>query len=741
MVVLQPVRVVFIHGLFSSKKVWARFEQLIKSDADLAPFVTISHFQYESPFMRFRPDRRIASIDDIADRLRTYLLAELRDVRPLVLVSHSQGGLIVQRFLARTLQAGRGQDLQRIKRIVMFACPNSGSEFALPTRKLAVLWRHPHEQQLRPFTSEIAETQRIVLRAIIGAKRVSDAECPIPIESYGGLSDKVVPPETINFVIPLTGVVDGDHFSIVRPKRNDTSSYRLLKNALLTMESQLDKELPGETEMGNGYERQPAPVMTSFDETAELRGRVSVAPPVGKRRSKLRGRDDLIASVLSSHGSGKVHILAGLGGCGKTRLALEIADRVLTDGWHVWWVSAVRINSCMREIANQVGAPDAQVERAWRGGGSAIDLVWRYLDQFQGQWLLVFDNADDSQQLGSLDAPVSDGTGWLRQPRGDGMVIVTSRDRNADTWGGWSTVHEVLPLGDDDGALMLTDLLGASGGSFDQARQLSAELGGLPQALYAAATCIKSVVQQNTSTGATQSRSLSDYLDLLRQRFEEPISSQGRDLSETLGLEVIQEVSDLSLDLLARRGLSQARPLLKVFSCLNIAPIPYRIMLNETILAGSPLFVGITAKGCTAILQGLSDLGLVEFHVLSEVDSPELSHVLSLHPAIHGVLREEIDVRRRRDDYYRVNVRMLLSATKSFNPDFAENWIVWHVIAPHAVEICRATMTAGTEPADRSLLVLALDLARLTCRYLIVAGLLAPADRLIEPIIANCGSF
>ena len=136
----------------------------------------------------------------------------------------------------------------------------------------------------------------------------------------------------------------------------------------------------------------------------------------------------------------------------------------------------------MREVANQLGAPESQVEQAWKGTGSGTDLVSRLLNA-AGPWLLILDNADDPQALGSVDGQVRDGTGWLRPPTTDkGMVIVTSRDRNEAVWGAWSTVHPVLPLDVDDGASMLMELTENKGGTLEQARNLAKALGGLPLA-------------------------------------------------------------------------------------------------------------------------------------------------------------------------------------------------------------------------------------------------------------------
>ncbi|HET8662524.1 MAG TPA: alpha/beta fold hydrolase [Micromonosporaceae bacterium] len=222
-----------MHGLFSSAKAWAQLKHLLSTDPELSGFLTIHCFEYDSPLFRLRPDRRIAEIDDIADRLRTYLLAQLRNARSVVLVTHSQGGLVVQRFLARTLSRRQGSELARISQVVMYSCPNSGSDFFLSVRRWALWWRNPQERQLRPFVRAVTETQEAVLRAVVNAPGRTDTECRIPIAAYGGISDRIVPPIVSTWVFPVNGIVEGDHFSVIRPDSRQASSYLVLKAALL----------------------------------------------------------------------------------------------------------------------------------------------------------------------------------------------------------------------------------------------------------------------------------------------------------------------------------------------------------------------------------------------------------------------------------------------------------------------------------------------------------------------------
>ena len=164
-------------------------------------------------------------------------------------------------------------------------------------------------------------------------------------------------------------------------------------------------------------------------------------------------------------------------------------------------------------------------------------------------------------------------------------------------------------------------------GSFPQARELSAELGGLPLALRAAAEYLRSVLDAKVWQGESTIRDFEAYRKAVKQRFESPPGAEDPVMSERLGFALMRKVFDLSLDLLQHRGLPQAGPVLKLFACLNIAPIPYHLLLDENVLAQSPLFTEFTAMQRLTVLEGLADLGLVETTILDKIADPNVAHV------------------------------------------------------------------------------------------------------------------
>lgn len=220
--------VVFVHGFLSSADTWARFLRLVNEDLELAvvPFT----FQYRAPVVSSNPLRRIPNLNAVADSLRTYLSYDLADIPHLALVSHSQGGLVVQRMLAQTLADLDDDLLTRIRLVVMYAYPHAGPGLALSMRRRLSFWRKPLERELRPLHETVIETERTVLSQV-----VHKPERDITVKVYDGESDGVVTPQSARSVFADAGMVPGDHFSIIQPDTPTHRSYTVLKQDLRDM--------------------------------------------------------------------------------------------------------------------------------------------------------------------------------------------------------------------------------------------------------------------------------------------------------------------------------------------------------------------------------------------------------------------------------------------------------------------------------------------------------------------------
>lgn len=242
---------VFIHGILSSPRTWDPLAGLLQEDSDISSSYELLRFGYQSPALNWRLTRRIPDFNTIADSLSTFIEVECASFDRLVLVSHSQGGLVIQRYLAKMIGQSRGLELEKIRRVILFACPNSGSEFFLVTRKVASLWKHAQERELRPLTDAVVEAQRRVLDNVVHADSVAPDRCPIPFAVYAGESDNIVTPTSAKFVFPRAGALPGDHNSILVADSVAHRTFTTLKaNLLLALSEPTAKPRPASESAG-----------------------------------------------------------------------------------------------------------------------------------------------------------------------------------------------------------------------------------------------------------------------------------------------------------------------------------------------------------------------------------------------------------------------------------------------------------------------------------------------------------
>ena len=122
----------------------------------------------------------------------------------------------------------------------------------------------------------------------------------------------------------------------------------------------------------------------------------------------------------ASRPSNRTWVLAGMGGVGKSTIALSIAEAAQKQGWRVWWVTALNsmsITGGMVEILHQLGAPLSVTQAVSEGAPTASARAWQFLNGSHSagrHWLLIFDNADDPAVLAAGSSNPADYTGWLR---------------------------------------------------------------------------------------------------------------------------------------------------------------------------------------------------------------------------------------------------------------------------------------------------------------------------------------
>ena len=232
-------------------------------------------------------------------------------------------------------------------------------------------------------------------------------------------------------------------------------------------------------------------------------GRIPALPMV------FAGRDVLLESLGPAVAGGKGTVLTqtiqGMGGVGKTTLAVALAAAHRHRLDVVWWVRAEQpavLVADLAELAPRVGVAvddDPAV---------TATAVREWLETTGRPWLVIFDNAPDEASLER----------WLPR-RGVGATVLTSRNRNMGRLG------EVVTIGTFPAAVaesFLRDRL-AERNPLAAAEDLSAvleRLVGLPLALEQAAAWVERV----------PNRRFSHYVDLFDSVSGEPFPDGTRPL-------------------------------------------------------------------------------------------------------------------------------------------------------------------------------------------------------------------
>jgi tetratricopeptide (TPR) repeat protein len=220
---------------------------------------------------------------------------------------------------------------------------------------------------------------------------------------------------------------------------------------------------------------------------------------------------ELAAAVVPT---GAVH---GLGGVGKTELALEFAHRFSSDYDITWWMPAEQPTSATAALAALAGRMGVeQVADQSEMVAGLFDLLRQ-----RDRWLLIYDNAERPDRLVGL-----------LPPGGGGKVLVTSR---WPAWGSQATPLRVNVLSREESVAFLAKRTGAD----DQAAldELAELLGNLPLALEEAAAYLE-------ETGA----GLDEYLEFVRERARELFGLDHPPVDEHGDQRRVATVWSLSLD-------------------------------------------------------------------------------------------------------------------------------------------------------------------------------------------------
>ncbi|GAA4630367.1 hypothetical protein GCM10023196_055450 [Actinoallomurus vinaceus] len=379
--------------------------------------------------------------------------------------------------------------------------------------------------------------------------------------------------------------------------------------------------------------------MTASGDRPQVWGRV---PP---RNKDFTGRDDALTQLRQGI-SGVTAVLPtalhGLGGVGKTQIAIEYAHRFKGEYDLVWWIPSdqpLLIASSIARLAPHLDLPKASETSVAEAAEAVIEAL-RKGDPYD-RWLLIFDNAHDPESIMEFI------------PDGPGEVLITSRNV------AWSNVVRTLTVdvfSREESRRFLDRRVPGIGGS--DANALADALGDLPLALDQA--------------GAMQSETgmpVDEYLELLQHQTGK-LLAEGRPMAYDVPLTATWTLSVSRL----REEQPDAVEVLYLLAFFGSDPIP-----RDVLGAGRGTLESPLSDILSDPLRFSRAVGALGRYALVQIDRE--NQTLQVHRLIQALLREEVseDDRRR----FRHSVQRLLAAAAPKDPDDAGTWPRYARLLPH----------------------------------------------------------
>jgi tetratricopeptide (TPR) repeat protein len=423
---------------------------------------------------------------------------------------------------------------------------------------------------------------------------------------------------------------------------------------------------------------------------ASFPGRRPAIFQVPPRNPHFTGRHELLHALrhqLADTSAGVVvqaSAIHGLGGVGKTQLAIEYAHRYAADYELVWWLRAEQpttIPNQLAALARRLGLPQLPSLE------EQVGVLFDELGQRE-RWLLVYDNATDPYSLNGL-----------RPPGGGGQVLITSRNP------AWSGIAATIGVGILDRGEAVTFLQQRLNNTDPTLERLAETLGDLPLALEQAAAFIT-----DTHTPPAE------YLELLRDRASELFGLRTPSYSE----QTIATTWTLALRRLRQRA-PAAEDLLTL--CAFLAPDDIPLFLLQDNPDQLPERLAAAVRDRLALRQAT---GALDGYALASVTD----QALSVHRLVQAVVRQRLDDQTRQA--WAASATRLLCAAFPGRPEKAAAWPVAGRLLPHALAVTDQPDSHNAEPETTAIL-----LSR-AARFLWGRAEHPTAIRLLERALAIC---
>ena len=100
-----------------------------------------------------------------------------------------------------------------------------------------------------------------------------------------------------------------------------------------------------------------------------------------------------------------VLVLHGMGGQGKSQIALKYSEQAHKIYWGIFWVNGTSKFTATQSLVSIAHTIDESAARVMLDDDKAkVAFVHRTLQQWEGRWLMVLDNYDDQMSFSDVEA-------------------------------------------------------------------------------------------------------------------------------------------------------------------------------------------------------------------------------------------------------------------------------------------------------------------------------------------------
>lgn len=370
-----------------------------------------------------------------------------------------------------------------------------------------------------------------------------------------------------------------------------------------------------------------------------------------QRNAAFTGRNVVLERMRDQLGSGmsvvlpRSQALFGLGGVGKTQVAIEYVHRFMAEYDLVWWISAENpdnVIASLAELAARLGTHSG--ENMAMASREAVRMLSR--GEPTSRWILVFDNADDPDAL----------TDYFPS-EGGGHILITSRNQ------AWAQHGDSLPIDvflreESVDHLMSHDARLTAA----EADRVATAVGDLPLAVVQAAAWL-----------AETATPIEDYLQQLADQTTDALSlNQPADYPHP-----VAATWNISIARLKERSPASVR-LLELCAFLAPEPISAQLLYSrEMIEALKPYDPALQEK--LVLGRVIREIGRF---ALAKID--QVSNSLQVHRLVQAVIRSQLTEEEQRQARHIVHTVLAGARPDGEEPiDDPETWPQFGIIWPH----------------------------------------------------------